>query len=332
MSKSTANLRKRLRNAGLSDAAIDAAWPSWWSDEAELSPSARAELQFSIARKLGISPKSLHGDQVEFIWRDEARFKHLNAKDLEQKATLASYGVALGRLLAQCTEAPNNKHKISAAELRVAILRNYDYVDLKSLVGTCWALGVPVIHLRVFPLDTKSMHAMAVRSGDRFAILIGRDANYPAPVAFTLAHEFGHIAGGHLSGVEAIVDFEDPAEDVQGGDREEEEADRFALELLTGRPEPDFRTNLQDFNGRQLAQSAVVAGPQYRIEPGTLTLCFAHKTNAWAQANSALRYIYPAPAPAWTYVNQIAAKQIDWSALGHDSADYLANIMGINDD
>ena len=41
-----------LRNAGFSAAAISAAWPSWWTEEAEESPSGRAELRFALARRL----------------------------------------------------------------------------------------------------------------------------------------------------------------------------------------------------------------------------------------------------------------------------------------
>ena len=41
------------------------------------------------------------------------------------------------------------------------------------------------------------MNGMLVQVGHRFAILLARDANYPAPIAFYLAHELGHAALGH---------------------------------------------------------------------------------------------------------------------------------------
>ena len=70
-------LRMRLHSAGLSAAAVDAAWPGWWTEDAEGSPSARAELRFALARNLGLSAKALVGERVDFVWRDTARFKHL---------------------------------------------------------------------------------------------------------------------------------------------------------------------------------------------------------------------------------------------------------------
>src|SRR4051794_15887231 len=66
--ESAGDLRLRLRRLGLSDDAISAAWPQWWSADAEASPSARAELRFGIARRLGLDPRSLLGEQ------DEPRF------------------------------------------------------------------------------------------------------------------------------------------------------------------------------------------------------------------------------------------------------------------
>jgi Zn-dependent peptidase ImmA (M78 family) len=142
------------------------------------------------------------------------------------------------------------------------------------LIATCWALGIPVVHLRVFPLDTKSMHAMVVTVDGRFAILLGRDASYPAPVAFTLAHELGHVLLRHLDGTSALIDLEDPAT-AHDADKQELEADAFALTLLTGSSDPDIQTNVDTFNATSLAAAVLDAGPRYRVEPGTLALCLA---------------------------------------------------------
>ena len=41
-------LVKELLDAGLSEQAVKAAWPTWWSGAAASSPSARAELRFVL--------------------------------------------------------------------------------------------------------------------------------------------------------------------------------------------------------------------------------------------------------------------------------------------
>lgn len=319
------NLIVRLRKAGFSRAAIQAAWPSWWSDEAEASPSGRAELRFALARRLGLEPKPLLGERVEFVWNEEAKFKHLSAENAAQKAALTSFGMSVGRLLLRATPAPETE-TATAEFLREAVLGGSGYVDLSSLLATCWALRIPVIHLRVFPLEAKSMHAMVVRSAGRFAILLGRDAGYPAPVAFTLAHELGHVMLGHLDEAPALIDLKDPALE-RDGDAQEEEADRFALTLLTGSPEPDIQTNVDRFNAPTLAGAVLEAGPRYRIEPGTLALCLAHRWRAWPVAMSALSFIYSDRKPAWREVNGVADGELQWDELSDEAAHYLRNVM-----
>src|SRR3546814_3287801 len=119
-----------------------------------------------------------------------------------------------------------------------------------------WGLGIPVVHLRVYPLAAKRRSAMSVRVGNRFAILMARDATYPAPLAFHLAHELGHIFLHHLVDGHAIVDLESIEELADGNDPEEHAADAFALELLTGRPSLTFEIEGEGRGARQLAAEA----------------------------------------------------------------------------
>jgi hypothetical protein len=260
----TAKLRKELRRAGLSDQAVEAAWPIWWSEAASNSASANAELRFTLARRLGLSPQSLTGDRVEFVWKENTRFKHLSKEEEQERAALSSFGIALGRLLVRGVDPDSSLSGVSPDELRAAVLANRRFVDLQGLLTICWAIGIPVIHLRVFPLSSKGMHAMVVKNNDRFAILLGRDATYPAPIAFTLAHEIGHIALRHLEGSDAVVDMEDPAQ-AEAADDEERAADGFALQLLTGDPRPQIETSIENFTAAQLASAALVAGPERNI-------------------------------------------------------------------
>jgi hypothetical protein len=173
------------------------------------------------------------------------------------------------------------------------------------------------------------MHAMVVEWTGRYAILLGRDASYPAPVAFTLAHELGHVALGHLAGASALVDLEDPAT-ASERDADEEDADKFALEALTGSATPDIRTNTGRFGGRQLAAAVLEAGPPRGIDPGTLAMCVGFRFNKWPAAMSALRFIYRDPTPVWAEVNRVAEASLDWGALKEDEGDYMRAIMGLS--
>jgi hypothetical protein len=196
MAKDSAGFSTKLKQFGYSDSMIAAVWPSWWSEDAEGSASAQLDLRFSVARKLGLDPRALllEEDQPTFVWKDEAKFKRLRSESVIEQAAITSFGVALARTLVAATEEAFSLQGVRAKDLRSSILGNGHFVRLTDLLALCWGLGIPVVHLRVFPLPAKQMCAMSVRIDNRFAILLGQDANYPAPVAFYLAHELAHIA------------------------------------------------------------------------------------------------------------------------------------------
>jgi Zn-dependent peptidase ImmA (M78 family) len=319
-------LIEELRGAGISRAAIDAAWPSWWTEEAATSPSGRAELRFALARHLGLQARPLLGERVEFIWNDEARFKHLSTEGMAERSILTSYGISIARMLLRATPPGIASLPSDPSAVRQAILAGHEFVSLRALIATCWAVGIPVVHLRVFPLDAKSMHAMAVTVEGRYVVLLGRDASYPAPVAFTLAHELGHILLQHLKGASALVDLEDPAT-ATNADAEEKDADAFALTLLTGSPEPAIETSTESFNAPTLAAAVLNAAPQHRIEPGTLALCLAYRQRKWPVAMAALKFIYSEQKPVWREINGIAESELHWDHLNDENSQYLRNLL-----
>jgi hypothetical protein len=329
-SENSSRLRSRLRKAGIHALALDAAWPKWWSEEADASPSARAELRFSIARKLGLEPQSLLDDGAEpaFVWKDEARFKHLTTEEEQEKAALASFGIALAAVLSSANRTVGALYGLPALSLRESILSGRQpFVALVDLLSVSWALGVSVVHLRVFPSAQKRMAAMAVRSRSGFSVLLGKDSMYPPQVAFYLAHELGHVALGHLAADSAIVDLEDE-QHAGPTDNEEEAADRYALELLTGSPAPVVLPSKGSYSAKELARVSNAAAADLRIEPGTLALCFGYATRDWATTNAAMPHIYTEQKPVWREVNQVASAQLDLSGLPEDYRDYLSAVLG----
>jgi hypothetical protein len=226
-------LKQSLRRLGLSGSAISAAWPGWWSDDAEHSASARAELRFSLARKLGLDPRSLLEEQEpSFVWRNNTKFKRLSTETAQERDAISSFGASIARTFVSATAEGPSIEGVEAQSLRNSILAKQPFVRLIDLLALCWAIGIPVAHLRVFPLSAKRMCAMAVRVGHRYVVLLGKDAMYPATIAYYLAHEVGHAALGHLAHETAVVDLQDPLSEESSTDDEEVAADKFALELL----------------------------------------------------------------------------------------------------
>ena len=329
----TAGFRQSIERMGYPRKTVDAVWPEWWSAEAEASKAAQTELRFTVARRLGLRPTTLFEDAPEFVWQHEAKFKGLSAYNARERAAITSFGQAFTQTLLPGVNAPTQGPSIvglAPEYIRGAMTRDNDaVVDLAGLCLLCWGLGVPVIHLRVFPLPAKRMAAMAVRVGDRYAILVGRDASYPASTAFHIAHEIAHIALGHLTDAAAIVDTKILGR--EGEDVEEQEADRFALTLLTGTPQPEIAMNQPARSGAQLAQAVTQAtlrpgGP--RIERGTLCLCYGYQTGDWKVANAALRHVYLHEHAVWKALNGHAAREIDWEALPSGGQAYVRAVLG----
>lgn len=330
---SASKLRASLKRLGLSDPAVDAAWPRWWSSEADFSVSAQAELRFGIARRLGLDPASLLQDEPRFVWRAEARFKGLRSEDDDQvQAGIASFGRAVAAAAIAATRPTQNSIEGVAAEtVRARTLRDSPVVSLYELLVLSWAIGVPVVQLRIFPWTTKRMAAMTVRVGDRDSVLLARDATYPAWPAFYLAHELGHIALGHVSADHTLVDLE--AEfGGQASDDEEAAADRWALELLTGLPDLQVTSATGHASATELARRSVESARELHIEPGTLALCFGHTTGNWRVANGALKLIYDGPSPVWRAINSVARQQLDLSSLPPDAADFLEAVLDLQSD
>lgn len=327
------HLKRSLRRIGLSDSIIEAAWPDWWSEDAAASGAAQSELRFSLARKLGLDPRSLFDEQMDprFVWVDGSRFKNLSAATVREKAAITSFGISFARLLFSSFPARKFDENLSALEIRKAILASHRYVGLKEIVGLCWALGIPVVHLRVFPLPAKRMHAMSVEVGGRYAILLGKDSVFPAQIAFYLAHELGHILLGHLHDNQVIVDLEsETGERLDKDDDEEKTADQFALTLLTGEPELQLKANTNNFTSRQLAEVSYTASSNLGIEPGTFAMCYGYASEDWPKAMAALRHIYRVPQDVWMFVNKVAEKELDLSEMQHDSGRFLAAVLGLS--
>lgn len=121
----------------------------------------------------------------------------------------------------------------------------------------------------------------------------------------------------------------DPSK-INNSDHEDNEADRFALELLTGTSEFDVQASTTSFNATQLADAATVAARGLNIDPAILALCLGHRSGRWRQAFGALKILEGTGPSVGAAINQIAGQQIDWSAVPSDAADYLRAVLGVD--
>ena len=324
------NLRKQLLGSGLAASLIDAAWPHWWSEAAEASPSARNELRFILARALGLDPRALiDGDQVRFAATVGPRFKALKAEDAPQRHAIVSFGQSVARML-NAALPDRSPPQISAMRIREFLLENGVVPDFQSITALCWQIGIPVVYLELLPFSTKRMHAMAAGQGGRSAILVAIKDSLYAKAAFTIAHELGHIMLGHLEGESAYVDIDDPMALGELPD-EEQAANEFALELLTGRRQPIITTSIDDYSAAQLAQAAQKTGTTERIDPSTIALCDGFRTGDWKRSTIACLRIQGRAANIATEANEHAEELLDMDEVGEDGEVYLRRVLGLAD-
>jgi hypothetical protein len=270
-------------------------------------------------------------DEPRFLWRDETRFKNLGATTLHEAAVLGSFSVSVARPAVAATPAgPLLPISVSPASLRAELLKGAATIGLDELLALCWAFSTPVIYLRLFPLAHKRMHAVTANIGGRHAILIGQESRYAARIAYFIAHELGHIALGHVGDSVALLDVDDPLQAGDQRDEEEEAADRFALELLTGSAEPEIESSVDNFNARQLADAAITASVGAQVDPGVLALCLAHRTGHWQQAVGALKLIPPGERDLPSGINALAAHEMRWSSINRDAAAFLTTVMDVD--
>jgi hypothetical protein len=313
------HLFSALGRQGLTRQKLAHILPEWWSPEIEATPSGaqQAKLYLAKALSLRIRPFSEDPPRVEFDLPEEKRFKR-SAKTTDAEIEVA---VALAKSASRIALSALDRQYVppppSAAAIRAHILaQGHSWVGLSQLVDYCWKIGIPVLHLATPLLGKKKMDGIAMSIQGRPSIVLSnkRTSGF---LLFHLAHELGHIALGHVAANGAIVDDEIKKGDT-GAERDpqEIEADRFAIELLTGNA--DGRLTLQKMmRAPALAELAIRYGREHQIDPTHVVLNCAHNN----------KEIFALCVSA---ANHIAAGRSDQSILTQAAHDYL--IEGLSPD
>lgn len=329
MASNVDRLVNRLLDIGLSKEMVDLSLPEWWISEDYESPSARAMASMLLARRLNLDPTTLLDDEVPigFLHTGVSKFKHMRLANGARRDALVGFAIGVSRLLLSMAE-EESSHVVPAdpLKLRKALISGRPFVSFGDVITACWSLGVPVLHLRVFPAQTKGVTAIAVKLSGRHAILVARESGFDAQYMFHVAHELGHIALGHLDDGGAIVDADpnDPANKREElvDDEEERSADAYAQALLTGSPSfevfgPEETRGRQRLGtARELAARAQQLSGELGVDPGHLVMVFGQSTEDWQLAFAAARLLPQQPHKPGTLVNRVM-----WQQLGEPHGD-----------
>lgn len=299
--------------------------PDWWDDTIAEHPTGYAEARLRIARALGLSLSQLDSGDLLKSALDETCFRCKTRRGT--KLHSVRWTVALAKraaeLTVRATPKPYEPPPKSASQIRDAILQAHRWVSLDNLLVYCWQHGLPVIPLQVKPRSSRKVDGLIVRVGERPVIVLACGYRYSARLLFIVAHELGHWVSGHLS--------DEPiwAEDSitrEGESLEEAEANWFAVELLTGKPDKAYWTP-RFLTPSQLAQSAQEASERDKVDPGVVALNYAWNEGNWAAGMGALKILEPEPKGMQT-LQQRMLESLDWSCLHEEDAQLLLRLTG----
>ena len=316
--------------------------PDWW-DEAMVETQAGYETTVGLlATRLGITHASLRDPDAAPAFRDDAPvcFKLKDGTSTHEVSASQAFAVQVARLALKGVPA-RPAPTASALDVRRDLLADgRPWIDLGALLGWCWASGLPVLHVDCRVVRSRTMDAMAVRVDGRHAVVLSRHETSPARLLFHLAHELGHVLLGHLAadGVIADENIANRAEtDGAGRDVQEDEANAFAVTLLTGSPKTVYRLGALA-RAETLAAKARDKGEAGHVLPASVVLLntqYLRTTHPhikpWGRVDKALRILEPdADAPA--QINAALGAHLDWSALSDDRADFLADALLLEPD
>ena len=250
------NLYRRLQAVGLTRAYIrKIILPEWWDDQAADNPAGYAEALAYLSRHLGLDLASLLEPDRPVVFRNfgVCKFKKSQTATEDELALARAMATRAAQLVSIAVTEPPQPLPESARQIRSEILgRGEPAVRLGNLIDYCWSLGVPVIHMSTSP-KSKRPDGLSARVKGRPVIVLCKNDNFSAWLLFILAHELGHIALGHVEDDGLLID-----ESIKNNvvDKEETEANAFAIELLNGSSEARFSTSGSWPNAHQLASSA----------------------------------------------------------------------------
>lgn len=321
-------LLKRIGQAGFAVPFLRRQLPDWWSVEAEVEPGALTDLKIVLARRLGLDLRSVLAEgTVALSLPGGVKFKQtVRLAGEPPPEPFLAYCTAVARAVAAAMRRSSGLPTPNPAVEREAILADakVKWVSLNALLRRCWSeLGIAVVQIAEVPPNAKGFDAAAFRIDGRAVVVLVKRASHRAWASFWLAHELGHLALGHVAEGEALFDESDQPD----GDAEESAADGYGLALLGGADLIDVLAAGEP-NSASLARTALAVGTSRSIDPGHLILRYARSSGEWEMAQAALERLAPNEDVAGV-VNGIAARFLDFDAIGEDSQAALAAALAL---
>lgn len=314
------DIYQKLSLIGLKKKKVNECMPDWWLENHTKITKTDAGIQetlWRIANNFSIDFGSLiesfseKDKKPKFIFGNHL-FKHsqnLSETELQPAVSVAMF---IAKSTLKVYEKPLvGLNNLTAISIREHLLKNSNWIDFEILLNYVWSLGIPVIFSSNIP--PKKMDGLALKIQDRPVIVLtkGRAHGY---LVFDLAHELGHIVLGHLNQNQMIIDEKISANYTET-EIFEQQADEFALELLTGVRNTKFITK-KHYSPIGLSQAVLRKANEYHIDPLHIVLNYGHSSGQFPLANQVLGYL----------VTQLGLEKTDQQT----AYDYYLNNIDLN--
>lgn len=334
-SRRLARIFGSLESAGFPRAFQRSLLPEWVTSDVLADEAASSEVAAILAKRLGLrASQLLVADEptVELLRRRETKYKRSIPNKSKNVMAATSVAVSVAETVAAACHREFVPFQDAAQTLRHDVLERFPghWLGLRNLLLRCWAGGVPVAFIAKLGPGITKMDGMVVQTSSRPVIVLSKGSELWAWQLFILAHEIGHIALGHVGADEILVDEELGATSyaLDDADADEQAADRFAIELLNGRPEATYDVSTSRVNGRELARAAFEYGRGHQVDPGHIALNYAHSADNWRVGLAAAQILQGTNPPASTVINEAMWKNLDVEAIPPDSVEFLSKASG----
>lgn len=321
------SLYGKLRCVGYSRKYISSLLPDWWDDEIAATPAGYQEASLRLGSLFGVQPSSLRDPDAPPSLRvpDGRRFKRQIGhaeQQLDVACALALSTAAMTlRWLPQCAQRASLP---DAKAIRDLLLADHAYIDFPVLLDYVWQQGIPVIFLGYLPTNAKKMAGLAFEYQGTPVIVL-TSGRLHGHLVFDLAHELAHIALGHVSQGKCVVDQDI---DDNANDPDEQAANRFAIELLTGDPDCRIVPRGRHLNGQELASSALRYGEKNRIDPLHVALNYGHTQQQWPIANAAVKILSSDTPSDQVILRQRLITELRDNEIDEDELATLSRLIG----
>ena len=283
-------LMRRLSQAGFEKGFVrPALLPDWWDETCDQDPELLPDFEMRVARFMGLPLSYVRDPDANLIAPSYsgAQLRRVRDIDGDRLAPAIHAAIQIAGAVARNLRDPELKSVVPDSDglvWREEIQRVGSAIKLDDILADLWLRGIPVVPLEILPIP--SFQAITCIAEGRPVILISYKHDEPGRVAFLIAHETGHIAGGDCTSEHPVVDEEDGILDETDI---ETKADRFARRVLVG---SDSIPTLENGEFRQLANDAIYQEKQTGADAGAIIGAWAAKTRDYSKATMALKALY----------------------------------------